>query len=1288
MLTKKRLMTFVVYLAPAVCVAVVLTWSLMVADRPAAAQQPPAIQTSPGLKVYPCPPSGAQAIAARLREEFRGFPSVRIGADDRLGQILVEAPPEIQAQIARRVTAVPQGFIPPATQTSQAPQQTYPAQNSRGPKSQTIELRYVTAPQIEAALVGTFGNRLRPLIDAGQAARSFRLDQPGGRRTELSIHLQANRVTVQGTGTAVDSCVRLIQALDGPQLPAGRSLRLISLQTSSPASVQRVAAAVGEGSRNRTQGQMVTTLFQPQGPEPEEEPGAFPPGPPVQPNGEAPPAEGEQPAGPIAAGGLGPVQIEMLEGLDVLVITGHQRDVDRVMDIIQQVEQLSAETEPVIVVHPLRHVNSEALATLITPLYAEVYEPRQGGVSITALVKPNSLLLVGRRENVQTVVDLVRRLDRQAAPETQMQVFRLRYAAATNVQTSITTFFGDEPTGLGTRVVVTADARSNALIVRASPRDMIEVAKLIEQIDTSTSPAVDELRVFELFNAQAEDVEQILEDAIGGQAAGPGAAGPGAAGQQAEQRSAALQFLAIDMEGQRQLRSGILTDVRITSNPSANTLVVSGPADSMELLAAVIRQLDQPPVAVAQIKVFQIINGNAPTLVTMLESLFGTTTAGAPAVQTAAVEGESSLVALRFVEDVRTNSIIASGTEGDLLVVDAILTKLDESEELKRKTEVYALKNAPANDVATAITSFLQRELAVQAITQETLSAFEQIQREVTVVAEQVSNKLIISATERYFDEIMDLVKRLDERPPMVQIEVLIAEVSLNDTDEFGVELGLQDSVLFDRSLLELLDTITTTTIEQGAGGASTQTQTQEIVSANITPGFAFNNLPLGNTGSGAALEGARLLGAQGLSHFGVQRFNSELGYGGLVLSGSNDIASILIRALKEQRRLDVLSRPQIMTLDNQVASILVGQLVPLVRDVTITDVGQSFSTQPPEEVGLMLEVWPRISPDDVVVMEVDAVKSEVGPEEEGIPVSISATGEVVKTPRINTTRARTTVLVPSGQTVVIGGLIQKTKVSISRRVPVLAEIPLLGSLFRYDGSKEEKHELLIILTPHVVRNQCDAEVRKQIEAARMSWCLSDVLELTDDPGLRGRTDEWHDSETDTVYPDLESDAETIPVPGGVPGQQPTVAPPGGGPFVPESMPVPGGALRQPTPAPLGPQAGPTRSSAGPPWPVTSGARQRHPLSSGRTGYQPQTYPVDGQRTAYQWAGGPAGPSSSPPGSMVQLGYDVPPLQNRQPPGPPTQQPYQAPGTYPAEYHQPYQPPTAQPPAEQTPLYR
>jgi hypothetical protein len=154
-----------------------------------------------------------------------------------------------------------------------------------------------------------------------------------------------------------------------------------------------------------------------------------------------------------------------------------------------------------------------------------------------------------------------------------------------------------------------------------------------------------------------------------------------------------------------------------------------------------------------------------------------------------------------------------------------------------------------------------------------------------------------------------------------------------------------------------------------------------------------------------------------------------------------------------------------------------------------------------------------------MVVMQIEAEKSEVGPEAEGIPVTTSATGEIVRIPRINRTFAGTIVQAISGQTIVLGGLITKATTDVHRRVPLIAEIPLVGDLFRYDFTRETRTELLIIMTPRVVRNYLDAEMIKQVEASRMNWVLSDVLGLHGPSGLKGRTDHWGDDETHAVYP-------------------------------------------------------------------------------------------------------------------------------------------------------------------------
>src|SRR5690606_6707260 len=164
---------------------------------------------------------------------------------------------------------------------------------------------------------------------------------------------------------------------------------------------------------------------------------------------------------------------------------------------------------------------------------------------------------------------------------------------------------------------------------------------------------------------------------------------------------------------------------------------------------------------------------------------------------------------------------------------------------------------------------------------------------EVVIVAEINSNSLIISATPNYFKELSDIIRQVDEEAPIVMIQVLIGEVTLGDIDEFGVEFGLQDSVLFDRSLLENITNINTVT--QPPGGAVTTVTRQPVQAATQTPGFNFGdaNQPLGNSGSATSLATAGAVGAQSLSSFGVGRVSQAAGFGGFVLSASSNSISM-----------------------------------------------------------------------------------------------------------------------------------------------------------------------------------------------------------------------------------------------------------------------------------------------------------------------------------------------------------------------------------------------------------
>ena len=153
---------------------------------------------------------------------------------------------------------------------------------------------------------------------------------------------------------------------------------------------------------------------------------------------------------------------------------------------------------------------------------------------------------------------------------------------------------------------------------------------------------------------------------------------------------------------------------------------------------------------------------------------------------------------------------------------------------------------------------------------------------------------------------------------------------------------------------------------------------------------------------------------------------NSDLAYGGLVLSAGNESINVLLRALQHRDVVRVLSKPHITTVDNLQGRVQVGAQVPRIESATPNQVGGGVTTTVVDvSVGVILEITPRVSPDGMIIMNVDAVNSSLGAEEQGVPVFISE-GQVVRSPLINITQAQTTIMARSGQTVVFSGLIQE----------------------------------------------------------------------------------------------------------------------------------------------------------------------------------------------------------------------------------------------------------------------
>lgn len=1134
-------------------------------DRPRAKTAPrqpagPQSGTAAIVKGYAIPTQQLAYWINVLRQQYPITTGVRVATDQRTGQLLVIAPPAIQAQIAKQLLGTNLAQQP----TVKAPLSPNPAQAAPATDRTTAshQLQNINWHQFEEMLRQLWGDRLL-LTSQDNGARSLvQMPETGDRQPVMQIDRRRDQLSVAGPKPITDAWIQVARALDAPANSPRKNLQLVPVKRADPDTVRKAVrlidnAARAAGQKNTTAdairlnpregerrwgGDLITSIFQPVSqkaapqkkadPAPEKQPPQDPNKNPDEDDPENPDTPEERGITSIDpeddTGAIGPVRIEFIESLGVFIVSGNKRDVERVTKIIEEIESSVRDTQPEITVYLLKHVNNIALSELIAQIYTTVFGSWQSPVSITPLDKPNALLMIGRKESIESVINLIEKLDQPVAPSTQLKVFRLQHVSAIDAERQLQQFYGGQTTGqqsqgtaarvgLGPRIRVIADYRSNSVIVNAGPRDMAEIALFLKRIDVEEAVATNQIKVFRLKNALADDLQPVLQEAITGQGAGqatPGAGQGGAGGASSATMSAQSTRLSIMRIGDgdaAELNSGILAGVSVTADANVNALIVRAPAKSMPLIEELIKQLDKLPNAEAQIKVFQLKNGDSTSLAVMLQALFGQPTTGGQTLNTqsflqpttATAGGESSLVPLRFAVDVRTNSIIVSGSSTDLRVVEILLLRLDESDIETRKTEVFRLKNAPAAEVATAITNYLntQRQLVQQQLQfSQLVSPFEQSNREVIVVPESVSNSLIVSATPKYFNEIVKVINDLDFRPKMVMVQVLIAEVELSDAFQFGVELGLQDSLLFDRGLASV--------------------------------GFPFLGQALGNDLTAESFATRPNVAGQAVSSFAMGRTNSGLGYGGMVLSAANESVNVMIRALQDAGRINILSRPQIMTLDNQEAFVQVGSSVPRITSSTITQFGGSQNSTTDTDVGLLLTLRPRVSPDGLVVMEISTEKSEVGPPEQGTPVAVGADGTAIFSPPILKTTAQTVVSANSGQTVVFAGLMTKTSTETQRAVPYLSDLPLIGPAFRFTSTTDERTELLIIMTPHVINGEEDLERINNTESERMSWALSDVIELHGDVGLRGSGRGYGSNGSTIIYPDSNPTGRSNSTPG------------------------------------------------------------------------------------------------------------------------------------------------------------
>ncbi|WP_423786993.1 type II secretion system secretin GspD [Klebsiella michiganensis] len=374
----------------------------------------------------------------------------------------------------------------------------------------------------------------------------------------------------------------------------------------------------------------------------------------------------------------------------------------------------------------------------------------------------------------------------------------------------------------------------------------------------------------------------------------------------------------------------------------------------------------------------------------------------------------SGLMIANVVADERTNSVLISGEPNSRQLIIAIVKQLDREQFVQGNTRVIYLKYAKATDlveVLTGIGDTIQGE-------QKSAKPAIALRKDITIKAHEQTNSLILTAAPDVMRDLEGVIAQLDIRRAQVLVEAIIAEVQ----DADGLNLGIQW--------------------------------------ANKNSGMSqFTNTGLPIT---TAIAGANQYKKEGAVDSSIAS----------TLNGLNGIAAgfyqgnwaMLLSALSSNSKNDILATPSIVTLDNMEAMFNVGQEVPVLSGSQTTSGDNVFNTVERKTVGIKLKVKPQINEGDSVLLEIEQEVSSVADAASSSSADLGAT--------FNTRTVNNAVLVGSGETVVVGGLLDKSVTDSVDKVPVLGDIPVLGYLFRSNSKKVSRRNLMLFIRPSIIRDR------------------------------------------------------------------------------------------------------------------------------------------------------------------------------------------------------------------------
>ena len=711
----------------------------------------------------------------------------------------------------------------------------------------------------------------------------------------------------------------------------------------------------------------------------------------------------------------------------------------------------------------------------------------------------NQIIITDYNDNIRAAGALIDALDTDKPQDVTVRVIALKNVSAADLMKELGPLYEKGNGKPDDKIQLTADEQSNTLLILSSEANFRVIQQFVASLDTEQAQAK-VMRTFTLKNADAQDVAKQLQDL----------------NQEQTVNARYIFNYGSSSSGTDSKKMTVVADRR------RNAVIVQAPPAQMDSLQKMINELDAPvnDGSLAP-RIYPLKYVSASDMEDVLNELFLKKTQqrsywdyfsdddsdnSTPDRDVGRLYGK-----VRITSEPYSNALIVTANSSENLgAVEDVIRQLDQPSEASESTLHVGLRFAKAADVANSVNILFakngspplrataqpqqngqnnnqdQQQQQTQGTTSQAETGFDlgtetkqdgyfpwlggqpdnptgssanrnpvrpvsDLVGRVRAVADERSNALMISANVHFFPQILKLIADLDAPTDQVLIEARLVEVSSDFLDQLGVRWSPDGTQVFSGNDYDNSFIATTSGQYQKGFGGTTTVNTPPTTSTTIAQ--ALTSLRSG------------------------------------VLTGSLSM-DFLVQFLKETTDATVLAEPQLNIRDNETGKLFVGQEVPVPDNTQVSSIGSQNTTITYKDVGVVLEVTPHINSAGDVELKIHAESSTV---DSGQTV---LGGDV-----FNTANFRTDLTAKNGQTLILGGIIQKQSSKTLRKTPLLGSIPMLKWLFDKKDSSANEVELMVFLRPHVIQTPKDAK---------------DILREMDEraPLVKGYEDEQHPKPT------------------------------------------------------------------------------------------------------------------------------------------------------------------------------